>query len=1042
MWARLSATSPWFRHNIPNIFSNRLDAMSGLILSVQDKQNYKQYCSTQGEALPPLYESSCIVCGFPSPNLNVGQAGPQSYQDFPRPHRCTFRTLLYIQHLHTNGWMPEQLFDEWMGVNGYAYQLGRNDSLLSLWDERHVETICGRTGKMSQLNYNVGTFNVKHTALLIIPCKYHRHSAHVQIKNNKSIAKMGRKHYKVLNKIFPPPSEVDKNKSNVDIASLIFHAVRDGKTSDINRALLTVPVGTHNPTALARVVHSIGNPSYVRMHNIIMDDRACCMAPGNTHKYFKAVTTALRRTSRWPDGQKATIEEVTACSYWEMAAGRGIFSSDWKKEKKNRVNNRLYLALPDEGSSTTNDETHRRYLEDVQPEIDAVMAELINGKVNWQTWPEAVKHRQSWISSGSAGNKTWLVRGKKVRLDKPAYFESVPPKEVESWIDQEPRIQARASDKYEQSKARAIYATGVKDYAIMTYAIGPAERRLHQIEGVETGLRGTDEIRATLRKMNICANNHESTMLDYADFNLQHSLKVQSMVFDSMARRMALVGSRPDAIRACNWCSKALLNSWCRFPNESQNYRISQGLFSGIRGTNFLNTILNVVYFRHARRWVYKMFGIHPLDLYNIHQGDDVWITNRSRLWAICLFRVMKQIGYDFQESKQLFDCGRGEFLRVVYEKDVSLGYLARSLGGLLEKPIQSAVSLPPSERATALNSEIMIMMRRGLSADACKILWNAIVPHAARVALPGKGCPGYSIPISVLMKSKERGGLDLGPPLTMSDGSEVRNAPIPQPIFYTKELEEDVPKHMSTDWVKVISEGYKNPLKSESIKERLHKNNLKGSVPGSTKSSALRQLIKKSKLWHQKLEPGGIVRSSIIFTNWFSKNIHYDAWWFRDIMEKLFRDKKMKKSPPERFPVPTIMTAVATSPFRDISTAKQALDCSVYEAAEVAISLSRDRELSSTAMGALKFLGNVLGRELLTYILNGTDGPGPTLEAIFNPNLLSWVVQHVMARTVAVATLKYITKITDFENLYKTLLQQAVITAASHKQFIKLNRW
>lgn len=66
----------------------------------------------------------------------------------------------------------------------------------------------------------------------------------------------------------------------------------------------------------------------------------------------------------------------------------------------------------------------------------------------------------------------------------------------------------------------------------------------------------------------------------------------------------------PDNLRrAVEWCADACLNQWCTFPGATNPTKITQGLFSGQRGTNLLNTILNCGYFMVAKRNVSEQLG-------------------------------------------------------------------------------------------------------------------------------------------------------------------------------------------------------------------------------------------------------------------------------------------------------------------------------------------------------------------------------------------------------------------------------------------------
>lgn len=1060
MWVRLCEvlkTVP--RKTIPSGLDQLLNAPYTSVAPILPKEiALLQHLLTSTKpksTIAPACHTLCQVCSEHGFVLSHAEAGPITYKYMPDPHQCSLTTVQFVQHLYSQAFISESLFDQWMSVNGYQYQIGNSTSALMLWQARfeklqrptkHQKSECHQKSNRPNtrcLPFTPGLADFRHSALTISPCKVHAAAGHVQLKPQAKSSKMrfGRKQFKVLNKAFPFSSLIDKQNTNFDLASLAYHAYRKGMHSEVNLAFYTLPVGTINSIAVARLVHALGNPSYSLMHTLMTVDGACCMSPAVNLSYFKAVSTAVRRTSKLPSGEQLTLKAVSQLAYWELASGRSTFTSDWQQEITNRTQTKLLLRLPDAPPGGATYHTHQQYLEDIKTEINQVMSELVKPNIKWTSWAEAVKNRQAWVSSGSAGNAKVLVRNKQCRLDKPAFFETIPPQQVLAWLDSTPKIQARASEKFEQSKARAIYATGVVDYSIMSYAIMPAERRLHNIVGVESGLRSSDEIRCMLRKVTECGSRRECTMLDYADFNLQHSTEIQSQVFAAMAAILKDNSAHPDAIRACLWCRDALLNSWCKFPNDDRNYRVVQGLFSGVRATNFLNTILNVVYFRHASRWVHQTLNIKPISLYNVHQGDDVWITNGSRLWAICLFRTMHAIGYDFQHSKQLFDCGRGEFLRVMYQGPEVRGYLARALGALIIKPVQSSHDVAAADKASALNSQIMILARRGLSSAACAVVWDAIVPHAARSSLPGKGA--HSIPLHILMKSKQSGGLDLGPPGTMSDPlSEKPTPPIPTIYPLVKEISKSVGTYMSADWLSVISEAFKKPMLSQAVLARLHESNLKGSIPAEDKTRALRNLIKQSQDWARNLAPSRVSRSYKQWESWCSSKLHNEGLWFSRELEDLFRYAPVKRAVPVHGPVPTIMTAIATSPFRDINTARQALATDVVQAARTAICMSRDRNLASSAMGAINYLNATFGSNLLTHILNGLEGPGPTYEAIFNPIYLSWITQLCMSRSIRVALQLALFRPNDFDQVLKQTYNQALSTAVHCKRFVLMNAW
>lgn len=71
---------------------------------------------------------------------------------------------------------------------------------------------------------------------------------------------------------------------------------------------------------------------------------------------------------------------------------------------------------------------------------------------------------------------------------------------MEPWLDSEPKIVAKGSEKLEIGRSRSIFGTQPIDYAIMSYVIGDMERHLYEIKGVECGLSGAAETAGILRR--------------------------------------------------------------------------------------------------------------------------------------------------------------------------------------------------------------------------------------------------------------------------------------------------------------------------------------------------------------------------------------------------------------------------------------------------------------------------------------------------------------------------------------------------------------
>lgn len=927
------------------------------------------------------------------------------------PHVCCFQNLKKVQKYYDNKWISTELFDEWMAVNGGDYQLGRSGRIDYLWNLRR-DYLTLENQMVKQLKDLVDVEVLKSCPILVYKCSRHHHVYHISIKK----CKMERSKIKVINKIFPFSSEADKKKTNLDLASLISYSCKDGLWLEVNVALELLPIGTYNSVATAFLIHSIGNKYFNIMYKMIMKDRACCLQPEILCKYLKSITTALRRTSRWPNGEQASLEMVAMCSYWEHCLGRSHMLSDWDKEKSNRTSCRIDLKPPlhEEASKLSND----KYLQEFDLALDGIMEELIPSAPQYKTFREFCENRQSWLSSGSSGGEQIMLNDTGVRINKRTYFEGVSIDEMTAWLDDEPIMQAVASEKFEQSKARAIYGTKPKDYAIMAFAMMQAESNLFRVNGLEGGLVGSDEMRSILRRVKLFKDNpdFEGLMIDYADFNIQHTLEAQSHVFDAMIRRLKFLNVEGDIIKALKWCSDCCLNQWVKFPNDQEFVKTVQGLFSGNRATNFINTINNVAYFRTARKWVKLNLGLDAIDLYNLHQGDDVWIAFKNRIWGITLYAVMKNTGFVFQNEKQLQDKSRGEFLRVLYSEEGAMGYVARSIGTFLLRPLQGEDDISPDAKCTALNSQIMILSRRGLSNLATKIIWDATVRHATKSSLPSGDT--FNLPLKAVYRNYLDGGLDLGPPGTMCPRS-TKISPVPTIQYESPELFEAVARHTTNAWIKVVSEKYKDTIDAEALGDLLHKINTSDSLRPIDKQRCLSILHKQLHKWAITIrEAPAITRSYAVFDNWFASKYDIDVILILTLKRQFDIIDVKRDQNVARTRIETIIGAISSSPFKDIASAERALHLGKINSARVAIKCSKNTALAQEAILLLDAIERNTSKQVLSRVISGVRGIGGTYEYKLHPIIMSWMNKICLDKALTIALFSNVSKIDEWDDL------------------------
>lgn len=113
-------------------------------------------------------------------------------------------------------------------------------------------------------------------------------------------------------------------------------------------------------------------------------------------------------------------------------------------------------------------------------------------------------------------------------------------------------------------------------------------------QGFEKGLTGLKEFAAIQRRAQITTDyQHECCMIDYADFNAQHSPEAQAIIFEEAALIGEVRGFHPDWIKAHKWIAAAKYNMTMSVPGSDLIYKVLMGMFSGTKSTDLINTVAN-----------------------------------------------------------------------------------------------------------------------------------------------------------------------------------------------------------------------------------------------------------------------------------------------------------------------------------------------------------------------------------------------------------------------------------------------------------------
>lgn len=272
--------------------------------------------------------------------------------------------------------------------------------------------------------------------------------------------------------------------------------------------------------------------------------------------------------------------------------------------------------------------------------------------------------------------------------------------------------------KLEQGKSRAIYSCNTASYVAFGRVLRPVERAWNGRRVIlDPGAGGNYGMFRRIREA-WHTNLPVALMLDYADFNSQHTLESQITTIRCLLDHCTGVTTQDADV---------LLESFRRmdlYLKGRRLGRVRRSLMSGHRGTSFINSVLNAAYIRLA------LGEERYARLQSFHVGDDVLIFCRSVCEANEILEIMRQRGFRLQAAKQSVGCRGFEFLRMAGDRRSAHGYLARAVASCVSG---NWVTEWRDEPTAALHS-LVHMARSIINRSANTEAWRLLLRSSAAV--------------------------------------------------------------------------------------------------------------------------------------------------------------------------------------------------------------------------------------------------------------------------------------------------------------------
>ncbi|ACU11563.1 putative RNA-dependent RNA polymerase [Anthurium mosaic-associated virus] len=536
-----------------------------------------------------------------------------------------------------------------------------------------------------------------------------------------------------LNLVYPYESKMAMNKRTIGLRRLLENM--EAMRNDIMRTVLLNRRGSNQNLVVGILIWVGGVLSNMRVEiqDSVLRSEILLVPDEDWIKMGKKVHDMVRRTGTF-FGTTINVQEAQKLMYLHMLYGRFVYQVDEEAEidKRKRELNDTKMAYLD--GEWRVDEFDKLELEGIRDAYRRLCDSITPQRV--MDFSEFWKRRRSWAAKGSTvvyeGEKKYMleivdevIRQLELRHNKKSLMEDEAEccKIISGIIRDLGRNDTKMVPKFESAAKRALLPGNLYHYVVFSYVLLIFEN-CASIGDVRLGNDRDNSFGAFDSKLE---TNLTRFVYDFADFNAQHSRR-------SMARVMSVLSETVDPNETLGFCLKWMSLSFNKMEVIKEGggvEKLKSGLYSGWRGTTWINSVLNHAYMYVARVCFNRLYGYEPFVEYE-GAGDDVDGVVKDISTAGKLYRITVEMGLESNVQKQLFG-KRAEFLRVSYESGYAGSSICRVLGNFISGNWEGEGG-SVSDRLTSAIDNILTLGRRGLDESMVKVLYRCVLMHVGRI--------------------------------------------------------------------------------------------------------------------------------------------------------------------------------------------------------------------------------------------------------------------------------------------------------------------
>lgn len=296
---------------------------------------------------------------------------------------------------------------------------------------------------------------------------------------------------------------------------------------------------------------------------------------------------------------------------------------------------------------------------------------------------------------------------------------------------------------------RALFPGSLIHYIMFCYVLHFAEKQ-GQVGNVRMNAPPDDDIGYFENKM---TGGIPRLLFDWVNYNSFHSQDEMAFVVERLGD---VVQGPGDYKYFCSAIAELMYNMVFEDP-EGNFHKLGKGLYSGWRGTTFINTVLNFVYVKTAEMSYIRLYDEEPFR-YVDGGGDDLDAGMNSSDQGYKMLAVMRCMNFKGKEIKQMID-NKSEFFRITISAEGAFASATRSLATFVNGKWEGSGNIPVKDRISAILDQIAKIVRRGFDKQFANSMAVLCLSHWCKIS---SGEDWLSLPTYVLHGREEDGGFGI----------------------------------------------------------------------------------------------------------------------------------------------------------------------------------------------------------------------------------------------------------------------------------------